>query len=83
MKTDKNIPIPPKGKPKNTGRKPKYPILELNINDSFLIPFEKGRLNHEIQSRAWGTISNFRKKHPERKFTTRLVNHGVRVWRTK
>lgn len=79
MEIDKNIPVPTSGIQK--GRPRKYPIESLEIGDSFLIPYEKDVNKNAMHSRASGSIANFRKKHPEKKFTTRQMEDGIRVWR--
>ena len=83
MKIDKNIPIPDSRFGNKDGRPPKYPLKDLEINDSFLIPYEEGIEKNKMHSRASGSIANFNKKYPEKKFVTRQIDDGIRVWRIK
>ena len=86
-KIDKNIPIP------TINRRIKYPLNELEINDSFLINIKSMKFRD-----SKGSISNIRKavcsvsvvintlykKHPEKRFTIRQIDDThIRCWRTK
>lgn len=77
-KIEKNIPIPKKI---GVGRKAKdyYPLEKMQVGDSFLIRFKyttKERL--KIASR----ISMWQKRNGAgKKFATRRVDEGIRVWR--
>ena len=64
---EKNVPMP------KTSRVSKYPFDKLEVGDSFLVAGGKK-----------GTVAaaaNAAAKRLERKFTVRVVEDGVRVWR--
>lgn len=67
MKIEKNIPIPP--------RQCRYPeLVQMEIGDSILIKEPRGSVQN--------TVCRIGKRLGV-KFTTRQMNHGVRVWRVK
>ncbi len=72
---DERVPVP---KPRLGGGK--YPWGEMKVGDSFFVAVDK-----EPPSAVQGTVSGsaraYGKKHGQ-KFTTRIVDGGVRVWRT-
>ena len=55
----------------------KYPIDELEVGDSFMVPWSSG--SHG-SVRGYASIRN---KLTEKKFTCKLVDEGLRVWRIK
>ena len=67
MKIEKNVPIPSHQTP--------YPFGEMDVGDSFL-----------VTDRTPGSVSNaacqYGKRHGK-KFITRSMNKGIRVWRMK
>lgn len=69
------IPLPP-----HTRREIRYPFPELEVGQSFLVPWPDGRqpqsFANQISSRAtqWG-------RRLGRVFRTRSSREGVRVWR--
>jgi len=65
---EKGIPIPGGSK-----LAPKYPFDKLDVNDSFFVP---GARRATVGAAAY----HFANKNG-RKFTVRLVDDGVRVWR--
>lgn len=69
---DKDIPVP---KQVGTGRKNKYPFDALEVGDSFFVKDAKVK----TLSRTCGSHG----KRLSRKFTSRTVDGGVRVWRTE
>lgn len=69
---EKGIPVP---KQIGAGRKTKYPFDLMEVGDSFLVT----DLKVKTISRSCGTYG----KRLERKFTSRTVDGGVRVWRTE
>lgn len=77
---EKGVPIPPKRHALSGGSK--YPWRQLEIGDSFLAPLPEhgdARKHHASMTRSacqWAKAVN-------REFTTRRVEGGVRVWRTK
>ena len=75
MQIDKNIPIPPAG---HSGKRSFYPFRELEIGDSFLVPYNSEK-PYATQTRL-----TTRAAYHERygfKYTTRRTPEGVRVWR--
>jgi len=69
IEIEKGIPIPNDGR----GRPSRYPWTTMDVGDSFFIP---GKTAHDFSGIASG--AGFR---TGRKFTTRTVEGGVRVWR--
>lgn len=69
---DKGIPVP---KQVGTGRKNKYPFDALEVGDSFFVK----DLNVKTISRTCGHHG----KRLSRRFISRTVDGGVRVWRTE
>ncbi len=77
MKIEKNIPIPKKY------CLTKYPFQEMEIGDSFFVECDtkEGRKTMcTINSSKTNYIKRF---DPEKMFLMRLVEGGIRVWRTK
>jgi len=76
---DQDIPIPEARVPFN------LPLADMEIGDSFMIPFKVYDVSIERATRRISTLISHRKKQfPYAEFTTRRIgNHGVRVWRTK
>jgi len=82
---EKTIPIP--STQKWTCNK-LYPFLEMEVEDSFLVPCSSRVEVDRIQSSIMGTVRNSRAKYGDRKFTTRCIKEdntiiGVRCWRIK
>lgn len=76
---ESNIPVAPKKYAPRPNRKCwRYPFHTMEIGDSFFIaPDRYGELPRVAQAAgAWG-------KPKGRKFTTRTVDGGIRVWRIK
>ena len=72
FKIEKGVPVP---SGYNVG--PRYPLLEMGVNDSFLVPFggdDALAVKNRVSKAVYG-------KHQDRKFTIRQVEGGVRVWR--
>lgn len=87
---DKNIPLPPKGKPGH--REHSFPFDSLEIGDSFLIgynapPYDGGKEFNKQFSNMRGALSRYNKQSSTKiKVTTRQVDDeelgtGLRVWR--
>lgn len=76
MKIEKNIPIPPVQSSKGEG----YPFRAMEIGDSFMVPL-KDKTARELQQRM-ARKANYVSARYTMKFTTRVVEGGVRVWRT-
>lgn len=75
-KIEKGIPIKSKSK---------YPLVEMEVGDSFLVPFQgenKSAQQSRISSYLW-TISNHNKLLKGRKYSMRVLDEGIRVWRIK
>ena len=71
IKIDKGVEIPAGGNP------PKYPFNELEeIGDSFFI---EGRESTQISS----SMQAAKHRYSDRKFISRTVDGGVRVWRAE
>ena len=73
IKINKGVKMPPRGY--GIGAPPKYPWLKMKIGDSFLVV---GKLQ-----KSMGTQATMTGKRHNRKFTTRKVDGGVRVWRVE
>ena len=69
---EKSIPVP---KLTGAGRKTKYPFESMQVGDSFFV--KDGTV--KTLSRSCCTYG----KRLERKFTSRTVDGGARVWRTE
>lgn len=67
IKIEKHVPIPPTSAAK-------FPVGELDVGDSFVVPKELGPA-------ARNHVQYFRRGHPHSKFVTRLVENGLRIWR--
>lgn len=80
---ERGLPIPTGG---YRGQPSPYPFANLSIGDSFLVPFDfkvSGRAltPQQLRSRLHGAAACVRRRHPERKFTIRNSEDGVRCWR--
>lgn len=76
IKIEKNIPI--------QGRKyDMYPFKEMKVKDSFFIPVD-GEIKNKrsVQHKFSGLCSYFGRKLG-RKYISRSVDGGIRVWRTR
>jgi hypothetical protein len=75
LKIDKDIPLcdPGHSGPQN----PKYPLRAMDVGDSFLVPTKQDR------ERAKATIWYFTRSSlgKGRKFASRKVEEGYRIWR--
>ena len=69
---EKGIPVP---KMTGAGRKTKYPFESMQVGDSFFV--KDGTV--KTLSRSCGTYG----KRLERKFASRTVDGGARVWRVE
>lgn len=69
---EKGIPVP---KMTGAGRKTKYPFESMQVGDSFFV--KDGTV--KTLSRSCGTYG----KRLERKFASRTVEGGARVWRVE
>lgn len=59
----------------------KYPFAEMEIGDSFLVPIEeiKNRSAEYVRNSILGSARQ--KRMPGKKFRTRKLEEGIRVWR--
>jgi hypothetical protein len=71
---EKNVPMP-----SNHGPKPAYPWRTMEVGDSFFVAVDKNSQRH----RSICAQSSMAGKQLDRQFTTRWVDGGVRIWRTK
>lgn len=69
---EKGIPLPEKKENKSE----KYPFDDMVVGDSFLVPSAE-------RSAVTPRVAYYHEKFPDRRFSSRKVNGGVRVWRTK
>ena len=76
LKVQKNIPMP--DIPHNVGRPRIYPWYEMEIGDSFLVPTDNARMKKHVVKTG---IDKMAKKGLI--FELRVVEGGIRVWRTK
>lgn len=76
IQIEKDVPIPAD----DSRRVSKYPFRDMEVGDSFFVACENGNpAKAAIAVRSSAIIWGKRKGH--RKFTTRIVEGGVRVWR--
>lgn len=75
---EKGVPIP---ESLSGGKTKKYPFLELEVGDSFLIEFN-GQTPTALQNKIVNNFSNYSRYHGT-KYTSRIKRDegGVRVWR--
>lgn len=66
---------PPKGQ---MGRRRSYPFPDMEIGDSFFVPFEEGDL--KVKAAVQAAATHYGKRHGM-KFATRSIEGGIRVWR--
>ena len=93
------VPTEPKGRAgKATGGQAKYPLKVMKRKASFDVPFtpRSNKQTKKVVTRIDAAIRHFRKSHPRKTFTTRLLvtgskgtntsnghTHIIRVWRLK
>lgn len=81
IKIDKGVPMPTAA---TAGRVKQYPFAEMDVGDSFFVATQGGDIR-KTQVRIAGNASAARRANKAcagRKFATRQVEGGVRVWRT-
>lgn len=66
--------------PTPTGRSG-YPFGEMAVGDSFMVPADEGEAAKKAATAIGASARNYAKKQPS-KYTVRLVDNGVRCWRT-
>ncbi len=90
---EKGIPIPAINRGnRNEGKRrgnntPLYPLKDMEVGDSFLIltpPFERSAAARRatLAFKSW-VFRQGKSKDERPVFTTRVVDDGVRVWRTR
>ena len=77
IKIETGIPIPPKKMGKNQAL---YPYADLEIGQSFLAAPIPGKSIRQTAMYLGGLSAYFTKK-TGRRFTSRVVEGGIRVWR--
>lgn len=77
---EQGIPIPPK---KNGKQAHTWPLDQMAVGDSFVVPPREGVSVPNLARRATAAIGNFRRTHPLARFTVRAVDGHVRVWRIR
>ena len=82
IKIEKEVPFPKKLF--SSRAECPYPLSEMEVNDSFLVPnpdnLSINQLRNQVNSRI-----NYHSKHlqDKRKFSIRQIEDGLRVWRVK
>lgn len=82
IKIEANIPIPPRGPLVSKGRPALYPFADMQIGDSFMVPIKASdpqkqkRLAMRVTNAAYANARLHGKK-----YATRVMDGGVRVWR--
>ena len=72
---DRNEPIP---ETRAAGRPDQYPWACLAVGDSFLVP------SSEVKAKSVrSAVSRANSRYPDKRFISRSVDGGVRVWRTE
>ena len=80
FKIEKNIPVPEKNRIGRKRKPHKYPYANMEVGDSFLVPFEEGKDHTKLYVSMWGGANHFGKNFGG-KFLVRKVEDGIRVWR--
>lgn len=78
FKVEKGVPIP--GFYNGRALSSVFPLVEMEIGDSFLIPKDAELPSKVLRSRVLSNASTLRRTKGWQ-FTTRVVDEGVRVWR--
>ena len=87
LKIDKGVPIPePVARKPNLGAQRKYPWIEMEVGDSFLVslgPKAKDELGRDQWPNHWpNRIGSINSQYKPKRFITRVVAPGqVRIWR--
>lgn len=83
MKIEKNVQMPSMYKSGKQVRL-KWPLNEMEVGDSILIPAKTKKQKYETQRNVCTVVYNWKKWHgKDWRFTTKAEDKGVRVWRTK
>ena len=73
---EKDIPVPEK-----SSRDRKYPLDQMEVGDSFLVPTDPAMTVSKLQKKASASVAYAHRTLGGRRFVTRQVEGGVRVWR--
>ena len=80
IKIEKNVPVPQFGMSKYNS----YPIANMKPKESFFIKEpDRNAARGKVQLVRMAIAQFVRRKQPNWKFTARLVDGGVRVWRVQ
>lgn len=80
IKVDKDIPVPSKLYSSRTSCP--YPLKELEVNESFLVPNPNNLPLPQLRNQVNAKL-NYYSKTLNYKFTVRNTDEGLRVWRVK
>lgn len=75
-KVESGIPMPSR-----KAHNAKFPFKEMQVGDSFLVPFD-GEDEGTVRSRIASNCTH-QKRRIGRQYATRKVDGGIRVWRVK
>lgn len=78
FKVEDNVPIPPR---KGGKSQRKYPLNALLVGQSFFVPFASDDARKGLSRLS--SVAILHGKETGKKFTTRTVEGGVRVWRVE
>lgn len=76
LAVEKDIPIP-----EASHRKRRYPLDQMEVGDSFLVPTDPAMTFRKLQAKASSSVAYAHGTLGGRRFVTRQVEGGVRVWR--
>lgn len=75
----KGVPLPHSSG--NTTKQERYPWREMDVGDSFVVPFRGGDVAKQQASVA--TVAKHASKRHGHKYTTRRLEGGIGVWRVE
>lgn len=85
IEIESGIPISDKGAfcgNSNSGRQAIYPFKDMAVGDSFFVPTKNGKTPAQTRNSITGAVAYHTKAYPGRRFVSRVVEGGVRFWRT-
>ena len=74
---ERDIPIPPRAVRKSSSL---YPFEDMQVGDSFLVPLNGAKVEL-VRGRIQNQLTRFRKADSAKKFSMRVIEGGIRVWR--
>lgn len=75
IRIEKGVPVPVKCKTK-------YPLLEMEVGDSFFVAIKDTKQAYNEQAFVCADARRLRDRvNPSLRYTTRKVEGGIRVWR--